>query len=38
MVTGDNIQTAHAIAKECNIIDSTCKLKKLLRDWKRKFK
>ena len=22
MVTGDNIQTAHAIAKECNIIDS----------------
>ena len=27
MVTGDNIQTAHAIAKECNIIDSTCTLK-----------
>ena len=27
MVTGDNIQTAHAIAKECNIIDSTCALK-----------
>ena len=24
MVTGDNIQTAHAIAKECNIIDSRC--------------
>jgi len=24
MVTGDNIQTAHAIAKECNIIDSKC--------------
>ena len=27
MVTGDNIQTAHAIAKECNIIDSTSTLK-----------
>ena len=26
MVTGDNIQTAHAIAKECNIIDSSCSL------------
>ena len=26
MVTGDNIQTAHAIAKECNIIDSNCAL------------
>ena len=26
MVTGDNIQTAHAIAKECNIIDSSCAL------------
>ena len=28
MVTGDNIQTAHAIAKECNIISSTCALTK----------
>jgi magnesium-transporting ATPase (P-type) len=28
MVTGDNIQTAHAIAKECNIISSTCTLTK----------
>ena len=27
MVTGDNIQTIHAIAKECNIIASTCTLK-----------
>ena len=27
MVTGDNIQTAHSIAKECNIIESTCLLK-----------
>ena len=27
MVTGDNIQTAHSIAKECNIIDqNTCSL------------
>ena len=24
MVTGDNIQTAHSIAKECNIIDHNC--------------
>jgi len=27
MVTDDNIRTAHAIAKKCNIIDSTCTLK-----------
>ena len=26
MVTGDNIQTAHAIAKECNIISKSCSL------------
>ena len=26
MVTGDNIQTAHAIAKECNIISPNCSL------------
>ena len=26
MVTGDNIQTAHSIAKECNIIDKDCSL------------
>ena len=26
MVTGDNIQTAHAIAKECNIISPNCAL------------
>ena len=26
MVTGDNIQTAHAIAKECNIISHSCTL------------
>ena len=26
MVTGDNIQTAHSIAKECNIIDHNCSL------------
>ena len=26
MVTGDNIQTAHAIAKECNIISHSCAL------------
>ena len=26
MVTGDNIQTAHSIAKECNIIDNNCSL------------
>ena len=26
MVTGDNIQTAHSIAKECNIIDKNCSL------------
>ena len=26
MVTGDNIQTAHAIAKECNIISHDCPL------------
>ena len=26
MVTGDNIQTAHSIAKECNIINQNCSL------------
>ena len=26
MVTGDNIQTAHSIAKECNIISKNCSL------------
>jgi len=26
MVTGDNIQTAHSIAKECNIINQDCSL------------
>ena len=32
MVTGDNIQTAHSIAKECNIIDYKSSLQNILKN------
>ena len=32
MVTGDNIQTAHAIAKECNLINKNCSIQNDLKN------